>query len=112
MVIHRRPHCSATKAVVPEPQVGSSTRSPGSVAMRIQRSMTFALVWTTYAFSSVNAPVWVSVHRSEIGLTAKSSMKRTYESEFGVGYPSLQALARRFIPGTLVFQKPRPRSNR
>ena len=27
-------------AVVPEPQVGSSTRSPGSVAMRMQRSIT------------------------------------------------------------------------
>ena len=33
IVIQRRPHCSATVAVVPEPQVGSSTRSPGSVAM-------------------------------------------------------------------------------
>ena len=40
MVIQRRPHCSATKAVVPEPQVGSSTRSPGSVVMRRQRSTT------------------------------------------------------------------------
>ena len=39
MVIQRRPHCSATKAVVPEPQVGSSTRSPGSVVMRRQRSI-------------------------------------------------------------------------
>ena len=27
-MIQRRPHCSATVAVVPEPQVGSSTRSP------------------------------------------------------------------------------------
>ena len=42
MVIQRRPHCSATYAVVPEPQVGSRTRSPGSVAMRMQRSMTLA----------------------------------------------------------------------
>ena len=33
IVIQRRPHCSATNAVVPEPQVGSSTRSPGSVAI-------------------------------------------------------------------------------
>ena len=44
MVIQRRPHCSATVAVVPEPQVGSSTRSPGSVAMRRQRSMMPGLV--------------------------------------------------------------------
>src|ERR1700687_4259135 len=34
IVIQRRPHCSATVAVVPEPQVGSSTKSPGSVAIR------------------------------------------------------------------------------
>ena len=46
-VIHRRPHCSATYAVVPAPQVGSSTRSPGSVVMSMQRSMTFVFVWTT-----------------------------------------------------------------
>ena len=38
MVIQRRPHCSATVAVVPEPQVGSTTKSPGSVVIRIQRS--------------------------------------------------------------------------
>ena len=44
MVIQRRPHCSATYAVVPEPQVGSRTRSPGSVVMRIQRSMTLGSV--------------------------------------------------------------------
>src|SRR5579875_994947 len=37
MVIQRRPHCSATYAVVPEPHVGSSTRSPGSVVMSKQR---------------------------------------------------------------------------
>ena len=47
IVIHRRPHCSATYAVVPDPHVGSSTRSPGSVVMRRQRSMTFVVVWTT-----------------------------------------------------------------
>ena len=48
MVIQRRPHCSATYAVVPEPQVGSRTRSPGSVAMRRQRWITSWFVWTTY----------------------------------------------------------------
>ena len=41
IVIHRRPHSSATTAVVPLPHVGSSTKSPGSVAIRMQRSMTF-----------------------------------------------------------------------
>ena len=34
-----RPHFSATNAVVPLPQVGSSTSSPGSVVIRRQRSM-------------------------------------------------------------------------
>ena len=29
IVIHRRPHCSATYAVVPEPQVGSSNKVTG-----------------------------------------------------------------------------------
>ena len=40
MVIQRRPHFSDMAAVVPEPQVGSRTRSPGSVVIRMQRSMT------------------------------------------------------------------------
>src|SRR5438094_1825252 len=48
MVIHRRPHCSATYALVPLPQVGSRTRSPGSVVIRTQRFMTSSLVCTTY----------------------------------------------------------------
>ena len=33
--------------VVPEPHVGSSTRSPGSLAMRMQRWITLELVCTT-----------------------------------------------------------------
>ena len=45
-VIQRRPHCSATNAVVPEPQVGSRTRSPGSVTINRQRSTTFGRVCT------------------------------------------------------------------
>src|SRR3954451_17604801 len=52
IVIHRRPHCSATYAVVPEPHVGSSTKSPGSVVIRRQRSTAFGAVWTTYTFES------------------------------------------------------------
>src|SRR3972149_6993383 len=47
VVIHRRPHCSATYAVVPEPQVGSKTRSPGSVVIRRQRATELVDVWTT-----------------------------------------------------------------
>lgn len=38
MVIQRRPHCLATQAVVPEPQVGSRTKSPGSAIRRRQRA--------------------------------------------------------------------------
>ena len=60
LVIQRRPHCSATWAVVPLPQVGSSTRSPGSVVIRMQRWTTFAVVWTTYTFSSANPATVVS----------------------------------------------------
>ena len=47
IVIHRRPQFSATVAVVPEPQVGSRTKSPGSVAISMQRSTMRSLVWTT-----------------------------------------------------------------
>ncbi len=39
MVIHRLPHCSATYAVVPDPHVGSSTKSPGSVVINRYRSI-------------------------------------------------------------------------
>ena len=44
IVIQRRPHCSATNAVVPDPHVGSRTRSPGSVHISMQRSMTLVFV--------------------------------------------------------------------
>jgi hypothetical protein len=44
IVIQRRPHCSATYAVVPDPQVGSRTRSPGSVVIKTQRCTTLVLV--------------------------------------------------------------------
>jgi hypothetical protein len=40
----RRPHCPEMAGVVPEPQVGSIKRSPRSVAMKRQRSMTRGLV--------------------------------------------------------------------
>src|ERR1035437_8638148 len=46
-VIQRRPHCSAVYAVVPLPQVGSNTKSPGSVVIRMHRSITFGDVCTT-----------------------------------------------------------------
>jgi hypothetical protein len=86
MVIQRRPHCSATNAVVPEPQVGSHTRSPGSVIMSTHRSRTRETVWTTYRFGSVLlAPLLVSSHTLAIGITGKSSRKRLYFSVEPVG---------------------------
>ena len=42
-VIQRRPHCSATYAVVPDPHVGSKTEIAGSVVIRSARSMTFGI---------------------------------------------------------------------
>ena len=102
-VIQRRPHFSATKAVVPEPQVGSSTRSPGSVVIKRQRSSVFTPVWTTYVFSSVKLPVPVSIQMLTSGKMGKSSMNRTYakvEPEFS----RRLALARRFKPSIVVFQ--------
>ena len=73
MVIQRRPHCSATYAVVPEPQVGSSSRSPGSVAIRMQRSMTFSAVWTTYNLEAANVLRTVSDQTLLYSVTGKSS---------------------------------------
>jgi cytochrome c oxidase subunit IV len=40
IVIHLLPNCSATNAVVPLPQVGSNTKSPGSVVINKQRCIT------------------------------------------------------------------------
>src|SRR6185436_16800348 len=81
IVIQRRPHCSATTEVVPEPQVGSSTRSPGSVVMRTQRATTARLVWTTYVFLSAKPEVTVSSQKLLRGKTGKSLINRTYRRE-------------------------------
>ena len=103
MVIQRRPHCSATYAVVPEPQVGSRTRSPGSVVIRRQRWMTFTLVWTTYALSRASKPHFVSSQTLPISETAKSSMYRMYESDLS-RCMTRRAATRRCIPSIVVFQ--------
>jgi hypothetical protein len=60
-------HCSAAYAVVPLPQVGSTTKSPGLVVI-IMRSITFGLVWTTYLLSGVPARSFQTlvIYRSEI----------------------------------------------
>src|SRR5215207_6718904 len=82
IVIQRRPHCSATVAVVPEPQVGPRTRSPGSVAIRRHLSTTLVEVSTIYLLSDENPATVVSDQKSEIGYAGKSSRKRTYRSVF------------------------------
>ncbi len=75
MVIQRRPHCSATMAVVPEPQVGSSTRSPGSEVIKMQRWTTFVAVWTTYAFASEN-PLTIVSDQSDLTSEYPKSPKK------------------------------------
>jgi hypothetical protein len=93
IVIQRRPHCSATVAVVPEPQVGSRTRSPGSVAMRRQRS----------TFASAKPLTAVSAQWSAIGETEKSSRYRFCRSEFPTAM-SRCALTRIGSLAVIVFQ--------
>src|SRR3990167_5833673 len=100
-VIHRLPHCSATYAVVPLPHVGSKTKSPGSVVMRMQRWIVFIDVCTTYSFSWL--PITVSVHILFIGFTGKSLSNLRYLIDFSE-IKSLPLLKRFFTPSTVVFQ--------
>src|SRR6266705_1503265 len=104
IVIHRRPHFSATNAVVPEPHVGSITRSPGSVDMSKQRSITLGLVCTTYSLSPGRPAVIVSVQRDVYGIPWKSSMYRTYDKDALRGDMRL-ARRSRSIPASLVDQR-------
>src|SRR2546427_6504249 len=80
MVIQRRPHCSATYAVVPEPQVGSRTRSPGSVHISKHRCITLGAVCTTYSFA-IPLPVAVSCHKFVKYEQGKSSKYRMLARE-------------------------------
>src|SRR5439155_14148360 len=79
MVIHRRPHCSATYAVVPDPHVGSKTRSPGSVVIRMQRLTSSVFVWTTYM--GADAPPSPS-HQLDIRLAEGVDEYRTNLTSF------------------------------
>ena len=58
MAIQRRPQRSAVKGIAPEPQVGSRTRSPGSVVMSRTRRNTSGGVSTMYGLS-IGAPMFV-----------------------------------------------------
>ena len=84
-VIQGRPHCSATYAVVPEPQVGSRTRSPGSVVINTQRSTTRTFVWTTNTLESPKPLTPVSGQRLFRAPNRKSSKYRTNRSSFPTG---------------------------
>src|SRR5690606_35236914 len=95
MVIHRRPHCSATYAAVPLPQVGSRTRSPGSVDNKIHRWIILAPVWTTNRGS---LPVAVPVQTLCTGFTGKSSANLLYRTPL----PSLTI--RPFLTATSNFE--------
>jgi Mrp family chromosome partitioning ATPase len=64
---------SPAAALVPEPQVGSRMRSPGSVVMRIQRSTTLGLVCTTYILSPGRPAIAVSDQMFVAMYTGKSS---------------------------------------
>ena len=74
-VSHRRPVISADAAVVPDPQVGSNTRSLGSVVIRMHLSSVDRDVWTTKIFGSLR--LWIappmSSHTLDIGNAGKSS---------------------------------------
>src|SRR5262249_5525070 len=103
MVIHRRPHCSATYAVVPEPHVGSRMRSPGSVVISMQRSMILGLVWTTYFLSGMKLLI-TSSQKFVVGKTGKSSRNLTYPAR--LPDPSTRSASnRRRMPLSFVFQR-------
>src|SRR5436190_20197030 len=110
MVIHLRPHCSATYAVVPLPHVGSRTRSPGSVVIRTQREITLVDDCTTYNFSSPRLDIIVSDHAVLSGITGKSSRYRLYANSC-VRAISRPAHSHFFIPSGLVDQNRLPGEN-
>ena len=107
MVIQRRPHCSATKAVVPLPHVGSSTRSPGSVVINMQRSMILCDVWTTYNLSDANPAIVVSVQRLVKGVTGKSANSLTYLRVRPIKSTRSESVSL-FSPGASVLNVPLP----
>ena len=72
MAIHRRPQVSAWKGMAPEPQVRSSTRSPGSVVIRRHRSRTLGGVSTMYCLSCVVPTL------AQIALTCRPGISSSY----------------------------------
>ena len=84
-VIQRRPSFSAQEAVVPEPQVGSKTMSPGSVVMAMQRSMTLGEVCTAYSFTLPNPLMTVSSPLFR-GVRAPASLKRVLGRDDAVAH--------------------------
>ena len=103
IVTQRRPHFSETAAVVPDRQVGSNTRSPGSVVMRTQRSMIFGFVSTTYCFfRSVNPATLVSVQMFVRRIAPKSSAYLMYRKVLPTTANRLSC-ANPAIPSSRIF---------
>src|SRR5579885_118095 len=100
-VIHRRPNFSALAAVVPEPQVGSKTRSPGSVVITRHLSTTLGLVSTTYRFFLPNPLIAVSFQMQSISTTGKSSRYLLYRRVLPTSISRL-AVASLAIPPVLT----------
>ena len=107
MVIHRRPHCSATMAVVPDPHVGSSTRSPGSVVIRMHRSIDRWLRSEPHrpsgrrGFGCRRCPSM----QLDSGNAGKSSMITDVSQEYSWLPATLFAAIRRRIPSWFVFHR-------
>ena len=89
-VIHLRPQRSEINAVVAPPQVGSNTKSPGSVAIRIHRSITLSDVCTTYLLSPgrltrdqmlvINLPGTSSSYRFQDNTVSEPAESRRFSS--------------------------------
>ena len=106
-MIHRRPHCSATNAVVPEPHVGSRTRSPGSVDISRHRSTTLRCRLNDVELVAVRTalPCRVRPDCSQAGRHGKSSMIPDVAEVFPSRERGRHATSRS-MPSRLVFHPP------
>ena len=89
----------------PEPHVGSSTRSPGSVVIRIQRWMTCGLFEQRKFLSRRSLTLPVSAQILVDGKTGKSLSVSNIASEFPTTISGASALSRS-SPSGPVFQFP------
>ena len=94
---------------MPEPQVGSNTRSPGSVVIRRQRSMTFVLSARRRSSVPRSLRCPCRPRRSSSGKTGKSSMEANVSERDPDG---LQAVAAASRPCQLIRLPTKLRSGR